>query len=94
MSEALIFDAVRTPRGKGKRGSLHSVRPVELAAGVLRALSERNSLDTAAVDDVVLGVVTPIGEQGGDIARAAVLAAGPTRRACSSTGSARPAWSR
>ncbi len=80
MSEALIFDAVRTPRGKGKRGSLHSVRPVELAAGVLRALSERNSLDTAAVDDVVFGVVTPIGEQGGDIARAAVLAAGWDQR--------------
>ncbi|ANZ38599.1 acetyl-CoA acetyltransferase [Lentzea guizhouensis] len=80
MSEALIFDAVRTPRGKGKRGSLHSVRPVELAAGVLRALSERNSLDTSSVDDVVLGVVSPIGEQGGDIARAAVLAAGWDQR--------------
>ncbi|MEU7477176.1 acetyl-CoA C-acetyltransferase [Lentzea sp. NPDC042327] len=80
MSEALIFDAVRTPRGKGKRGSLHSVRPVELAAGVLRALSERNSLDTSSVDDVVFGVVSPIGEQGGDIARAAVLAAGWDQR--------------
>ncbi|SEQ49188.1 acetyl-CoA C-acetyltransferase [Lentzea xinjiangensis] len=80
MSEALIFDAVRTPRGKGKRGSLHSVRPVELAAGVLRALSERNSLDTSAVDDVVFGVVSPLGEQGGDIARAAVLAAGWDQR--------------
>ncbi|MGW6448197.1 acetyl-CoA C-acetyltransferase [Lentzea sp. NPDC055074] len=80
MSEALIFDAVRTPRGKGKRGSLHSVKPVELAAGVLRALSERNSLDTSAVDDVVLGVVSPIGEQGGDIARTAVLAAGWDQR--------------
>ncbi|HEX7303916.1 acetyl-CoA C-acetyltransferase [Lentzea sp.] len=80
MSEALIFDAVRTPRGKGKRGSLHSVRPVELAAGVLRALSERNSLDTSAVDDVVFGVVSPLGEQGGDIARTAVLAAGWDQR--------------
>ncbi|MDX3655897.1 acetyl-CoA C-acetyltransferase [Streptomyces sp. ID05-26A] len=80
MSEALIFDAVRTPRGKGKRGSLHSVKPVELAAGVLRALSERNSLDTSAVDDVVLGVVSPLGEQGGDIARTAVLAAGWDQR--------------
>ncbi|KOV79958.1 acetyl-CoA C-acetyltransferase [Nocardia sp. NRRL S-836] len=80
MSEALIFDAVRTPRGRGKRGSLHSVRPVALAAGVLRALSERNSLDTSAVDDVVFGVVSPIGEQGGDIARAAVLAAGWDQR--------------
>ncbi|MFD9706388.1 acetyl-CoA C-acetyltransferase [Lentzea sp. NPDC059081] len=80
MSEALIFDAVRTPRGKGKRGSLHSVRPVELAAGVLRALSERNSLDTSAVDDVVFGVVSPLGEQGGDIARTALLAAGWDQR--------------
>jgi acetyl-CoA C-acetyltransferase len=75
MSEALIFDAVRTPRGKGKRGSLHSVKPVTLAAGVLRALSERNELDTSAVDDVVFGVVSPVGEQGADIARTAVLVA-------------------
>ncbi|GAB2844269.1 acetyl-CoA C-acetyltransferase [Lentzea nigeriaca] len=80
MSEALIFDAVRTPRGKGKRGSLHSVKPVALAAGVLRALSERNSLDTSVVDDVVFGVVSPLGEQGGDIARTAVLAAGWDQR--------------
>ncbi|WP_285744065.1 acetyl-CoA C-acetyltransferase [Lentzea sp. NBRC 105346] len=80
MSEALIFDAVRTPRGKGKRGSLHSVKPVALAAGVLRALADRNDLDTSAVDDVVLGVVTPIGEQGGDIARSAVLVAGYDER--------------
>ncbi|SER08795.1 acetyl-CoA C-acetyltransferase [Lentzea albida] len=80
MSEALIFDAVRTPRGKGKRGALHSVKPVELAAGVLRALSERNSLDTSAVDDVVFGVVSPLGEQGGDIARTALLAAGWDQR--------------
>ncbi len=80
MSEALIFDAVRTPRGKGKRGSLHSVKPVALAAGVLQALSERNSLDTSAVDDVVFGVVSPLGEQGGDIARTAVLAAGWDQR--------------
>jgi acetyl-CoA C-acetyltransferase len=80
MSEALIFDAVRTPRGKGKRGSLHSVKPVSLAAVVLRALAERNALDTAAVDDVVFGVVSPVGEQGGDIARTAVLAAGWAQR--------------
>ena len=76
MSEALIFDAVRTPRGKGKRGSLHSVKPITLAGGVLRALAERNDLDTSAVDDVVLGVVSPVGEQGADIARTAVLVAG------------------
>ncbi|MGH6657211.1 MAG: acetyl-CoA C-acetyltransferase [Actinocrinis sp.] len=76
MTDALIFDAVRTPRGKGKRGSLHSVKPVTLAAGLLRALAERTDLDTSAVDDVVLGVVSPVGEQGSDIARIAVLAAG------------------
>ncbi|MBP2338246.1 acetyl-CoA C-acetyltransferase [Saccharothrix coeruleofusca] len=76
MSEALIFDAVRTPRGRGKRGSLHSVKPITLASGVLAALARRNDLDTSAVDDVVFGVVTPVGEQGADIARTAVLAAG------------------
>jgi acetyl-CoA C-acetyltransferase len=76
MTDALIFDAVRTPRGKGKRGSLHSVKPVTLASGLLRALAERTHLDTAAVDDVVFGVVSPVGEQGSDIARIAVLAAG------------------
>ncbi len=76
MTDALIFDAVRTPRGKGKRGSLHSVKPVTLASGLLRALAERTHLDTSAVDDVVFGVVSPVGEQGSDIARIAVLAAG------------------
>lgn len=76
MTEALIFDAVRTPRGKGKRGSLHSVKPVTLASGLLRALAERTHLDTSAVDDVVFGVVSPVGEQGSDLARIAVLAAG------------------
>ncbi|MCX9190950.1 acetyl-CoA acetyltransferase [Carbonactinospora thermoautotrophica] len=81
MTEAFIFDAVRTPRGKGKRGALHSVKPVTLAAGVLRALRDRTNLDTARVDDVVLGCVTPVGEQGGDIARTAVLAAGWDLRA-------------
>jgi acetyl-CoA C-acetyltransferase len=76
MTDALIFDAVRTPRGRGKRGSLHSVKPVSLAAGLLRALAERTHLDTSAVDDVVLGVVSPVGEQGSDLARIAALAAG------------------
>ncbi len=76
MTDALIFDAVRTPRGKGKRGSLHSVKPVSLASGLLRALADRTHLDTSAVDDVVFGVVSPVGEQGSDIARIAVLAAG------------------
>jgi acetyl-CoA C-acetyltransferase len=74
--EAYIFDAVRTPRGKGKKdGSLHGVTPMELAATALRALRVRNQLDTRLVDDVVLGCVTPVGEQGACIARLAVLAA-------------------
>lgn len=77
MSEAYIFDAVRTPRGKGKKdGSLHSVKPVDLAAGLLRALVERNQLDTSHVDDVVLGCVTPVGDQGADIAKTAAMVAG------------------
>jgi len=77
MSEAFIYDAVRTPRGKGKRdGSLHQVTPVHLVANCLWALRDRNQLDTSKVDDVVLGCVTPVGEQGADIARTAVLYAG------------------
>jgi acetyl-CoA C-acetyltransferase len=75
MTDALIFDAVRTPRGKGKNGALHGVKPVDLGAGVLRALAERNRLDTSAVDDVVFGVVSPVGEQGADIARTSVVVA-------------------
>ncbi len=76
MAEAFIYDAVRTPRGKGKKdGSLHQVTPVHLVTTCLDALRERNALDTAHVDDVVLGCVTPVGEQGADIARTAVLAA-------------------
>ena len=74
--EAFIYDSVRTPRGKGKKdGSLHGVTPLELAATPLRALRDRNGLDTALIDDVVLGCVTPIGEQGACIARLAALAA-------------------
>ncbi|MBK5123963.1 acetyl-CoA C-acetyltransferase [Burkholderia sp. R-69980] len=77
MADAFIYDHVRTPRGRGRaNGSLHAVPPIELAAQVLRALRQRNELDTSRVDDVVLGVVTPIGEQGCDIARPAVLCAG------------------
>lgn len=76
MAEAFIYDWVRTPRGKGKGGSLHSVKPVSLASGLLDALRERGGFDTTRVDDVVLGCVTPINEQGGDIARAAVLMSG------------------
>jgi len=77
MTEALIFDALRTPRGKGKAdGALHSVKPVNLVAGLLSALQARTALDTSQVDDVVLGCVTPIGDQGSDIAKTAVQVAG------------------
>lgn len=74
--ETLIYDHVRTPRGKGKPdGSLHEVTPVWLASRPLAALKARNQLDTAAIDDVVMGCVMPVGEQGGNIARMAVLQA-------------------
>jgi acetyl-CoA C-acetyltransferase len=74
MAEAYIYDAVRTPRGKGKKdGSLHEITALSLSVQVLNALKERNSLDTSKVDDVILGCVAPIGEQGADIARTAVL---------------------
>ncbi len=74
MSHAYIFDHVRTPRGKGKKdGSLHQASPVWLLRTLLKALEQRNALNTALVDDVVLGCVTPVGEQGADIARTAVL---------------------
>ncbi|TAF63273.1 MAG: acetyl-CoA C-acetyltransferase [Cytophagales bacterium] len=78
MAEAYIFDAVRTPRGKGKSdGSLHSTQPLKLLTTLLVAFRERNpSLDTSMIDDVVTGCVSPVGEQGGDIARTAVLDAG------------------
>ncbi|NIK60029.1 acetyl-CoA C-acetyltransferase [Kribbella shirazensis] len=78
MSEAFLYDAIRTPRGKGKpTGALHEVKPIQLITGLLEELRTRNpDLDPAAVDDVVLGVVTPIGDQGMDIARTAVLMAG------------------
>jgi acetyl-CoA C-acetyltransferase len=76
--QAFVYDAIRTPRGRGKRtGSLHEVKPVDLVVGLLEELVDRNpGLDPGRVDDVVLGVVTPIGEQGGDIAKTAALAAG------------------
>ncbi|MBS7696723.1 MULTISPECIES: acetyl-CoA C-acetyltransferase [unclassified Chelatococcus] len=76
MPDAFIYDHVRTPRGRGKPdGSLHTVESVALAAGTLSALKERNGLDTRLVDDVILGCVDPVGEAGGDIARAAVFLA-------------------
>ncbi|WP_193177260.1 acetyl-CoA C-acetyltransferase [Oricola nitratireducens] len=77
MADAFIYDAVRTPRGRGKKdGSLHEVPTPRLAARVLEALRERNGLDTSKVDDVILGNVDPVYEAGGDIARAAVFEAG------------------
>ncbi|MBD8193350.1 acetyl-CoA C-acetyltransferase [Pseudomonas fluorescens] len=76
MTQALIFDAIRTPRGKGKAdGALHSVKPVNLVAGLLTALAQRSDLDTQQVDDIVLGCVTPVGDQGADIAKTAALVA-------------------
>ena len=76
MTEAFIFDAVRTPRGKGKKdGALYSVKPVNLVAGLLNALQARNNLDTSQVDDIVLGCVTPVGDQGADIAKTAAMVA-------------------
>ena len=75
--EAFIYDHVRTPRGKGKSdGKLHEVTPVALASQALAALRDRSGLDTTLVEDVVLGCVTPVGEQGSDIARIAALVAG------------------
>jgi acetyl-CoA C-acetyltransferase len=76
--EAFVYDAIRTPRGKGKfNGSLHGTKPVDLVVGLLDEIKTRNpSLDPERVDDVVLGVVSPIGDQGGDIAKTAALAAG------------------
>ncbi len=78
MPEAFIFDHIRTPRGKGKAtGSLHEVKPVDLVVGLLDEVLTRNpDLDPNRVDDVVLGVVTPVGDQGGDIAKTAALKAG------------------
>ena len=74
---AFIYDAIRTPRSKGKPGgTLHEVKPIDLGAGLLNALQERNDLDTSYVDDVVMGCVSPIGEQGSDIAKMIVQNAG------------------
>jgi acetyl-CoA C-acetyltransferase len=73
-NEAYIYDAIRTPRGRGKQsGSLYEVKPVDLLTTLFTELARRSDLDTAEVDDVVLGCVTPIGDQGGDIPRTAVL---------------------
>ena len=77
MPDAFIYDHVRTPRGRGKvDGALHEVTALSLATQALAAIKERNALDPKLVDDVVLGCVDPVGEAGGDIARAAAITAG------------------
>ena len=74
MTDAFIYDHVRTPRGRGRPdGSLHEISSVQLAKTVLRALADRSELDTSLIDDVIMGCAQPVGEQGGNIARAAVL---------------------
>lgn len=76
MSEAYIYDAVRTPRGKGKKnGALYEVTPTDLLTQVLKAVRQRNNIDTTLVNDVIIGCVTPIGDQGGNIAKTAVMMA-------------------
>ncbi len=78
MAEAIVYDHLRTPRGRGKKtGTLHEVKPVDLVVGLLDELKVRNpTLDPNRIDDVILGVVTPIGDQGSDIAKTAALKAG------------------
>lgn len=78
MTQAFIYEAIRTPRGRGKKnGSLHGVKPVDLVVGLIDEVRHRHpGLDPALIDDVVLGVVSPVGDQGGDIAKTAALKAG------------------
>jgi acetyl-CoA C-acetyltransferase len=78
MTEAFVYDAIRTPRGRGKKtGSLHEVKPISLVTGLVDEIRKRNpSLDTDGIEDLVLGVVSPVGDQGSDIAKTAALAAG------------------
>lgn len=78
MPEAYVFDAIRTPRGRGKKGggALYEVAPIDLVAGLMHELESRNELDTSQVDDVILGCVTPVGDQGANIAKTAAIYAG------------------
>jgi len=77
MTDAYIFDAIRTPRGRGKStGALHEVKPITLLSNLLKTLEQRNKLDTQHVDDIVMGCVTAVGDQGADIAKTAAIAAG------------------
>lgn len=77
-TEAYVYDAIRTPRGRGKaNGALHGTKPIDLVVGLIHELRTRfPGLDPAAIDDIVLGVVGPVGDQGSDIARIAAIAAG------------------
>ena len=76
-NEAFIYEAIRTPRGKGKKGSLHGTKPLDLVVGLIRELQVRHpNLDPAAIEDIVLGVVSPVGDQGADIARTAAMVSG------------------
>ena len=76
-TDAFVYDAIRTPRGRGKSGSLHGTKPIDLVVGLVNALRERHpGLDEDLIDDLILGVVSPVGDQGAVIARTAVLAAG------------------
>ena len=76
-NEAYVYEAIRTPRGKNKGGSLHGTKPIDLVVGLINEIEARfPDLDPAGINDMVLGVVSPIGEQGGDIARGAAIAAG------------------
>ncbi|MBU6954303.1 acetyl-CoA C-acetyltransferase [Hahella sp. HN01] len=85
-TDAFIYDSVRTPRGRGKKdGSLYEVKPVDLLAGILSSLQQRNQLDTQQVDDIVMGCVTPVGDQGADIAKTAALVAGWSNEAAGVT---------
>ena len=81
MNDVYIYDAIRTPRGKGKEtGSLYSVRPIDLLAGLLSAVPERNNIDSKVIEDVICGTVTQTGEQGGCLAKFAALVAGYNER--------------
>ncbi len=76
-TEAFIYEAIRTPRGKNKGGSLHGTKPIDLVVGLINELKARHpGLDPALIDDIILGVVSPVGDQGADIARGAAIAAG------------------
>ena len=81
--DVYVYDAFRTPRGRGRGGALHGVKPISLVVGLLQALQDRNpGLDPKRVDDLILGVVGPLRDQGADIARTAAICARPSRRAC------------